>query len=116
MDGFVTFGSLMALEHVTKQIAGAGDDSKNVLLIFCPTGETAGKVDVTQRMMELGSMGFQFVAITRWDPRDTSYYVICAKEESLSEAVGDALLKDAPDVIRKAMNGFEHCTNIRSNN
>ena len=114
MDGFVTFGSLMALEHVNTQNTGAGDDSKSVLLIFCPTGETAGKVDVTPRMLELARMGFQFVGATRWDPQDMSYYLICAKEESLSEAVRDALLKDAPEIVWKAMNGFDHCTYSRN--
>ena len=74
MDGFVTFGSLMALEHVNKQDTGTGDDRNKVLLVFCPTAETAGKVDITARMIELASVGFQFVPITRWDPRDTSYY------------------------------------------
>ena len=107
----------MGLEVGSKHDQGAGDDSENVLLIFCPTGESeAGKVDVTPRMMELASMGFRHVAITRWDPRDTSYYVICAKEETLSEAVRDAILEDAAHIVSEAMNGFDHCTNIRNNN
>ena len=117
MDGFVTFGALMGLENVDKQDAGTGDDRNKVLLIFCRTTDTeAGNVDVTARMLELASLGYQFVGAARWDPQDMSYYVICAKEESLSEAVKDAVLKDAPDIIRKAMNGFDQCTNSRSNN
>ena len=104
MDGFVTFGALMGLEAIAKQDIGSGGD---VLLIFCPSGETAGKVDVTARMLELACMGFQFVAITRWDPQDTSYYVICAKEETLSEAVKNAILMDAGDIVRDATKGFE---------
>ena len=116
MDGYVTFGALMGLERLNKQDTGAGDGSKNVLLIFCPTGETAGKVDVTLRMMELASMGYEFVGATCWDPLDRSYYLICGKEESLSAAVRAALLKDAPDIIRKAMDGFDHCANSSNDN
>ena len=107
----------MGLEVESKHDQGVGDDCENVLLIFCPTGESeAGKVDVTPRMMELASMGFRHVAITRWDPRDTSYYVICARGETLSEAFTDAILEDAAHIVSEAMNGFDHYSYSSNNN
>src|ERR1700722_3588983 len=104
MEKFITFGLLMGLEP---QGANTNVDNKSALLIFCPTGESvAGRIDVTQRMMDLALMGFQPAAITRWNLQGTRDYVIFRKED-LSDALRNAVLKDAGNIVCKAIEDFE---------
>jgi hypothetical protein len=100
-EPIVTFGLIMGLETNNKQDTGAGADGNEVLLIFCPTGESEeGKIDVTLRMTDLALMGFAPVAITRWDPQDSDSYMIFAKE-GLSESLTNAVLNEAGSVVRE---------------
>jgi hypothetical protein len=63
-----TFGLLMGMDVETKQCTGAGDSDKEILLVFCPTGESEdGKIDFTPRMLDLGLMGLRPVAIHHGD-------------------------------------------------
>jgi hypothetical protein len=106
-DQIVTFGLLMGMEVDNEQDRGAGDSGSNVLLIFCPTGETEeGNIDVTPRMLDLGLMGFWPVAITRCNPEDTRYYAIFAKE-GLSAAMQNAVLEETGTLVREALEGSE---------
>lgn len=103
----ITFGVLMAMEVEEAQDRGAGDSDSNVLLIFCPTSEfEQGNIDVTPRIMDLAFMGFRPVAITRWNPQDTRYFAIFAKE-GLSESLRNAVLNEAGSSIREALLGSE---------
>jgi hypothetical protein len=98
---FVTFGLLMGMEVGNKQDTGACDSGKEVLLVYCLTGESEeGNIDVTLRMTDLALMGFAPVAITRWDPQDTDSYMIFAKE-GLSESLTNAVLNEAGSVVRE---------------
>lgn len=102
-EPIITFGVLMGMEAEEAQDKGAGDPGSNVLLIFCPTAESeVGKIDTTPRMMDLALMGFAPVAITRWNPEDTRYYMIFATE-NLSEAVQNAVLRKAGNLVRAAL-------------
>lgn len=97
----------MGMEVESKQADGAGDDGKEVLLVFYPTGESEERnIDVTPRMMDLALMGFLAVAITRWDPKDTRYYTICGKE-GLSECLRNAVLNETGSLVREALKGSE---------
>jgi hypothetical protein len=106
-EPIITFGVLMGMEAEEAQDKGAGDPGSNVLLIFCPTGESEeGKIIVTQRMLDLEFMGMRPVAITRWNPEDTRYYAIFAKE-GLSESLTNAVLNEAGSLVREALLGSE---------
>jgi hypothetical protein len=106
-EPIVTFGLLMGLEVENEHYAGAGGSGKEALLVFCPTGESEeGQIDVTLRMTDLALMGFAPVAITRWDPQDTDSYMIFAKE-GLSDSLTDAVLNEAGNVVREALEGSE---------
>lgn len=106
-EHFVTFGLLMGMETENEQYAGAGEGGQEVILLFCPTGETeVGKIDVTPRMMDLELMGFRPVAITRWNPADPGNYAIFAKE-GLSESLQKAVLNDTWNLVREALEGSE---------
>jgi hypothetical protein len=106
-ENIVTFGMLMATEVESERGNSAGDSGSNVLLIFCPTGESEeGKIIVTQRMLDLEFMGMRPVAITRWNPEDTRYYAIFAKE-GLSQIMHNAVLKETGTLVREALEGLE---------
>jgi hypothetical protein len=102
-EPIVTFGLLMGMEVDNEQNNGAGDSGKEALLVFCPTGESEeGKIDITPRMMDLALMGFWPVVITRWNPENTRYYAIFAKE-GLSQMMGNAVLKETGSLVREAL-------------
>lgn len=106
-ENIVTFGLLMGMEFDNNQDDRAGDDGKEVLLIFCPTGESEeSKIDITPRMLDLELMGFRPVAITRWNPEDPCNYTIFAKEE-LSKSLQTAVLNDTGSLVRDALEGSE---------
>lgn len=103
----ITFGVLMGMEAEDAQDRGAGDSGKEALIVFCPTGESEeGNIDVTPRMMDLALMGFRPVAITRWNPEDTRYYAIFAKDD-LSQLLRNAVLNEAGNVVRDAVEALE---------
>lgn len=115
-DHLVTFGLLMGMETENEQYAGAGDSSKEVLLVFCPTGESEeGKIDVTPRMLELERMGLRPVAVTRWNPADPGNYTIFAKE-GLSKLMQNAVLNDTWNLLREALEGSEFLKYSSNNN
>jgi len=101
-EPIVTFGLLMGIEVENKQDAGARCDGKTAILVFCPTGESKGKIDITPRMLDLELMGMRPVAITRWNPEDTRYYAIFA-QEGLSEVVRKAVLNETGSLVREAL-------------
>lgn len=55
-------------------------------------------------MKGLALMGFLPVANARWNPQDTRYYAIFAKE-GLSDAMQNAVLNEADSVVREALVG-----------
>lgn len=106
-EPIVTFGLLMGKEAEGTKDKCAGDSSKDVLLIFCQTGESEqGKIDVTTRMKDLALMAFVPVAIARWISEDTRYYAIFAKE-GLSAALQSAVSSEAGDIVRGAIETLE---------
>ncbi len=106
-EPIITFGVLMGMEAEEAQDKGAGDPGSNVLLIFCPTAESeVGKIDTTPRMMDLALMGFAPVAITRWNPEDSRYYSVFAKD-GLSQIMHNAVLKETGTLVREALEGPE---------
>jgi hypothetical protein len=117
-EHLMTFGLLMGMEVENKQNTGAGDCGSDVLLIFCPTYESdEGKIEVTPRMKDLALMGFQPVAITRWNPEDTRNYVIFSKE-GISDCMRNAVLNDTWSLLRDALLGSEfwNYSSTNSNN
>jgi len=106
-EPIITFGVLMGKEAEDAQDRGAGDSGSNALLIYCPTTESEEEyIDITPRIIDLEFMGFRPVAITRWNPQDTRYYAIFAKE-GLSESLRIAVLNEAGTLVREALEGFE---------
>ena len=66
-------------------------------------------------MLDLGLMGFLPVAITRWNPEDTRYYAIFAKEK-LSESLRNAVFKETGTLVREALVGLELLNYISTDN
>jgi hypothetical protein len=101
-EPIVTFGLLMGMEVESKQDTGAGGSGKEVLLAFCPTGESEeGTIDITPRLLDLEPMGFRPVTISRWNPVGPCNYTIIAKE-GLSEALQNAVFNDTWILLHEA--------------
>ena len=107
MEELATFGVLMGLEADSDQHTASGNNNRATLLISCPTADYgAGRIKVTPRMFDLARMGFRDIAVTRWCPNDKSAYAIFSRQ-SLSEAMRNAVLKDAGDLVSDAVERLE---------
>jgi hypothetical protein len=102
-----TLGCVMAFEGEYEWDEAASGQMKEVLLIFCPTGETdKGCVEVSPRMKDLACMGFSPAALVRANSKDHSQFAIYALPD-LPEWVAYAISKESERLVLDAMADLE---------
>ena len=98
-----TLGCVMAFESEYECDEAASGQLKEVLLIFCPTGETDKDcVEVSPRMKDLACMGFSPAALVRVNSKDHSQFAIYALAD-LSKWVAHAISKESERIVLDAM-------------
>jgi hypothetical protein len=98
-----TLGCVMAFEGEYEWDEAASGRMTEVLLIFCPAGETdKGCLEVSPRMKDLACMGFNPAALVRANSKDHSQFAIYALPD-LPGRVAYAISKESERLVLDAM-------------